>query len=125
MLFECLVQLAFTMFATSLAKQVHALAAALHYPVHALRLVNEAKHLYPIELAVLTCPASDALHGLHLAFRDTGTCHLDAVHTHILQQGTGYHQLLVRHEADATRLLTIAKGGVHYLYRPIIHRRYY
>ena len=117
-LFERLVQLSFAMLAASLAEEVHALATALHNPIHALRLVDKAEHLHPVELGVLACPTRDALHGLLLALRDTGTCHLDAVYAHILKQGTRYHELLVRHEAHAARLLTVAQGGVHYFNGP-------
>ena len=116
-LLECLVQLAFTMLPAPFAKEVHALAAALHNPVHALRLIHKTEHLYPIELAILTRPTRDALHCLHLTFRNTSACHLNPIYIQVLQQSTRNHQLLVRHEADAAGLFTIAKRGVHYLYR--------
>ena len=118
MLFECLVQLAFTMLPAPLAKEVHALAVALHNPVHTLRLIHETEHLHPIELAILTCPTRDALHGLHLAFRDTRAGHLNPIDIKVLQQSTSNHEFLVRHEAYAAGLFTIAQRGVHYLYRP-------
>ena len=79
--------------------------------------VAKAKYLYTVYLSCTFCPLADTGNSLLFAFTHTGRGNLYTVNPHFFQQGTGYHQFLVRHEGDTTRLLSIAQSGVHNFYR--------
>ena len=65
---------------------------------------------------MLTGVVADHRDGLFLSFRHTCRSYLDTVYPDVGEQVTGNHELLMRQEAHATRLLAIAERAVHYLY---------
>ncbi len=120
MLLGRLLQLLHAVAQRTLYQQVYHLSATVGNPVYRPAAIHESEHLNPLQhvstVSILTYHA----HSIFLTLRHSSRRHLYAVYVDITQQHTCYHQLLVGQEADATRLLTIPEGGVHYLYKAII-----
>ena len=116
MLLYGLAQLALAMSARTLAQKIKMTATGTQQPVHRCLAIAKAKYFYTVYLSCTLCPLADTGNSLLFTFADTGRSNLYTVNPHFFQQGTGYHQLLVRHEGDTTRLLSIAQSGVHYFY---------
>ena len=89
-------------------------------PVHRSLAITETENLYPVYLTGTLCPFANTCNSLFFTFTDTSRGNLNTIHTHLFKQGASYHQLLMRHERDTTRLLSIAQSGVHYFYSMIL-----
>ena len=116
MLFGGLLQLEAAVPLGTFAEEVDVAASAIVYPVERHLAVDKAENLDTVEHACLTCPTADVLHGFLLAFGNSGRCYFDAVDIDLLKEHAGNYEFLVRNEADTTRLLSVAEGGVHDFY---------
>ena len=116
MLLYGFLQLTAAVFLTTLSQQVHHLTARLGNPLDGIATIDEAQYLDTVKLVYLTGIAADHLHSILVAVAHLCRGHLDTVHVDVLQQHPGNHQLLVRQEAHAGSLLTIAQRTVHDLH---------
>ena len=113
MLLGCLVELLGAVLVRAFRQQVDDVTARVCDPVHAFVVVNEAQDLDAVEVSGLLGETADAGDSLFLAFRYACRGHLKPVDIYFFQQQTGDHQLLMRQEADAVGLFTVAQGRVH------------
>ena len=90
-----------------LGEQVHHLGPAAGNPAGGGVTIYKSEHFYALQAAVLGGPGTDIAHRLALALRNPCRGYLDAVHAGVLQQETGYEQLLVRNKVHAVGLLAI------------------
>ena len=78
--------------------------------------VNEAKHLYPIQLVYTLSIVANHSDSILLALRHTCRRHLNSVYVDIGDEHLGNHHFLMRKERHSAGLLTIAECAVHNLY---------
>ena len=113
MLLGRLVELLCTVLVRAFRQQVDDVATRFGDPVHAFVVVDESQDLDAVEVSSLLGKAADAGNSLFFSFRDTSRSHLEPIDIHFLQQQPCDHQLLMRQEADAVGLFTVAQGRVH------------
>ena len=113
MFIKRLMKLFLTMAFRALAKQIQVSTTRFVNPIYGSMSIDKSQHLYPIEHTCTTCPATNIANSIFLAIRHTCRSHLYPIDIDILQQSTGYHELLVRHETNTAGLFTIAQCRVH------------
>ena len=111
-----LLQLLRAMLQRALTQEIEHPAARPVNPVDRRAAVYKPQYLHLREQIAPLCPVADHLHRFKLPFRHPRGSHLHTVHLQVLQQQTGNHHLLVRHERYPARLLAVTQGSVHDFY---------